>query len=207
MLYRQGYTNVEGVDGCPEMLARGRELPEHGRIKLSPCPWGEARQVLENRGSFDCIFLLGNSVAHFEKGQIKDLLALLADHLSPDGMLAFDMRNWTRAASGALVEAGRPVNVYRWLGEIRLGDRRFWVDDVCAYGEERQYISYRFRRMAVNDIGWDFEESPLIKVSYATFDMDEACAWLKAAGCDHGSIETQLPCGWSYIVVSARRSR
>ena len=99
------------------------------------------------------------------------------------------------------------MRVHRWLGEIQLEGRRFWMDDFCEYGDERQYVHYRFRRISRNGNGTDFEDSPPITVSYAMFDLREASAWLKDAGFDEESIELQLPLGWSYVIVSARRSR
>lgn len=205
-LYRDGYHALAGVDGSAAMVAQAQILPEMAYVPVEACDWQDLGRYFKENGTFDFVFVLGHALPHASKTEIPGIIKEVFEGLSPGGVFTFDLRMWARNEEGILVEPGRPVGIFRWLGEIEDEDgRKYWMDDRCSYLQGRQYITYRFRRIKQGGVGWDCEEQ--LVLSYALFDLSEARGWFLQGGFMQDQIELEFPkdLGYSYAVITARR--
>lgn len=204
-LHTMGYSQVAGVDASEDMLAQAQALQGVADVPLQKCRWQELDRYLGSYGNYDVIFILGHALPHAEKEEIPAIVRNVYNGLNPGGIFVFDIRMWTRVQDGSLVQPGRQIGIFRWLGKFRSGKHCYWVDDCCEYESGRQYITYRFRRINDGGLGWDHEER--LVLSYTPFEPEEALRWLQDAGFRQIEVQQPDPKKWPYMLVVGEKGR
>lgn len=202
-LNRSGWTNLTGIDGSSEMLACGNKRAELNGIPMIYQGWESVRDwFVQGQREFDCITLLGNSLAHAQARQVDLILAQFFQGLAPGGMLIFDIRDWATDISGQLIQSNREADTFRTLSEFNLGSERWRAEDRCTYPGECQVITYRFTPLSSSERDPVVDEIPL---TYGLFNIDDAKRWMQYIGYDN--IEACRPQTWDYVVMVATRPR
>jgi SAM-dependent methyltransferase len=192
---------VTGVDGSKEMLEEARHLAVMGDVDVSleQVSWENLDAFLAER-HFDLIFLLGNSLAHAKRNAIPGLLANMMVGLNAGGVLAFDFRPWVNDGTGRLVEPGRVIGVTKWLGRFEVGGRDCWIDEVCSYDADIQYVQYSVHHC----LRKDRSEDRRFVLQYTPFDPEDVKNWLTKCGFTEESIAFIKTDYWPYLIVLAR---
>jgi len=202
--------NAYGCDGSPDMLILAQQfLTAKQNARLYPaCKWQDLGSLLQKE-RFDLIFVLGHAFPLLKPAEIPGVIEAIFEGLNPDGVFAFDMRQWIRADNGQLRESGRPVDVRRWMGEHALTKgKRFLLDDCCTYSAQSQRITYSVQHLDPNhqpdDCDFTFE--------YTLFDVDDVTRWFAYSPFRH-NIAFHWPKGrvgdnkweWPFTVVVAKK--
>lgn len=196
-LFQQNYSQLMGIDASPTMIEQARGTYPHLFFTLQN--WKSIGEFFGQHGRFDAIYCLSNSISHLPVTELEVVLSQVRCGLSPKGIFVFDSRQWSESHPHGLRENARPEGAFRWLAEIEIGGRRYWIDDCCEYAGHRQIVLYRIRRRRTSGRGWDEEQ--FAQVSYAVITIDSWRRLLASAG--FGTIEVHLVSHWPYAVLIA----
>ena len=200
LLLREGF-DAFGSDGSAEMLSLAREIPFlRDNPKLQPaCLWQDLASFSSEQ-QFDLVFILGHAFPHLASSEIPKVIKAVFMKLNPNGLFAFDMRQWSRDISGQLREPNRPIGVRRWKGEFEVNGRQFLLDDCCTYDGAVQRITYDIQHLRREDD----QHNCSFTLEYSLFDTEDVKQWFADSEFS-GNVEFFLPGKWPYIVVVARK--
>lgn len=195
ILCRKGL-EIFASDGSADMLAQWKSYDQH--VPHVCCDWSNLNKVFPEAGSFDVIYLLGNSVAHAPKEIIQTCLFKQAfERLKEQGLFLFDIRPWKKDSTGKISEAERLAGVERVLQKVELPDGLYWLIDKISYMPDRQIVEYLISKTNQTEL------THLSTLKYFIFDWKEASEWLSNAGFQNIRI-IKFP-DWDYLVISAQR--
>ena len=176
LLAQDSRIRPSGADGSAEMLGTALGDKNNEGIPFTCCRWENLPLVFRTQGTFDCIFFLGNAIAHCEtKDQIAEIIDFAFGGLNPGGIVLFDFRTWIPAETGGqLVAAGRPDGHERDWGEFHIDNEVFHFSDVCSYGNGLQRTTFIAKGAS--------ESTEQFVFSYLPFVEEDALSWLRNAG-------------------------
>lgn len=202
LLYEEGFHDLEAIDGSRAMIdQRNVKNP----VPMRHVSWTDLQRYFLEHGTYDLIFILGNSLAHAPVNQILFMLASLHEGLNAGGILLLDLRAWKKNLEGVLVEPSRPPDVYRYLGRIEAFEQDCLLYDRVEYGNFTQRVTYRLQ--PIGAVGEDKQDSGMIEahLTYHTFDHQLVTDMLLSVGFQHNCVETRSVPAWPYLVVVARK--
>jgi len=196
-LWEAGSRSLYGCDGSEDMLQQVQFDGIRGRV--SHVEWGQLDRYLRTHDPFDCIYILGNSLAHADLTKIEGILGSMQGGLSDGGVAIVDVRRWALASGGVRDGSGRADSEWRFLVEAELDGRRYQVSDKACLEGSVQRVMYRFVD-AVEPQGTLQEE-----LVYHVFSAKEICELGRRIG--FAVAETKVFEEWPYDVVALKQPR
>ena len=168
-LARRGH-DVTGLDTSPSMLAHARKKADEEGVEAT-FKLGDMRSFDLGK-SFALIIVSCNSLAHLaDRQDLRSCLARVAGHLTPNGLLAFDITNPDLAALGRIEHGSSRVD------EGPRSSSRIVVEEIGSYDHVRQL---RTREWRIRETGVSVRKlAPLI---LRQFFPQEVALLLEAAG-------------------------
>lgn len=195
-----GYTQLFGIDISRAMISMAKQ--RNPQQVIAQQDWISMSEFCEQDSHFDIVYCLSNSISHLGAQDIEVVLLQVLACLNEGGLFLFDSRLWSTVQSHGLQEPDRPPGTYRWLAEVLIEGRTYWIDDFCEYESDRQIVRYRIRRRHMSGRGWDEEQ--FAQVSYAIISLESWQNFLTAAG--FVSVEIQIANRWPYAIIIARKA-
>lgn len=189
-LYELGYQNLFLTDGSPQMISKARKSFKLGK-NIHQVDWKELKDFFSFKERFDFVYILGNSIAHAKKDELGTIFDNIRNILNPNGIFIFDIRNWITDEKGNRIQEGRREGHYRALGSIKKHKNILNVIDKVHYTKSKQSVYYYI-------FDKNFEKVDSIKLTYATFTIDEIKHKIIEKGFEVENISKE---SWPYKIV------
>ncbi len=153
MLYKKGYTNINGTDGSEKMI-KSSKLNSFGDL-FFVYKWIDLHNYFIKHKKYDLIYILGNSLPHVYKKDLDEIFENIYEGLKNGGLFTFDIRNWVNI-NGNLKQPNRPEGIRRCLGEIGKSKKKISVYDQVEYKNGVQNVTYYIYKVSEKKLKPDY---------------------------------------------------
>lgn len=190
-LLKKHKLKMYGLDGSPEMIELCVNNPGLSEILFKQLRWDSIELFFQEKGKFDLIYNLGNSISHIESlNELEILFTKIFHGLSKGGLFIFDIREWAYDTdTKSYYQNKREEIKYHPLSIARIQDK-------CKYKNGRQFITYT---------NMNEDSSDEFIVSYLMFSIEEIILILNLIGfVNIHKVENEY---YNYYILSASKPK
>ncbi len=200
MLFEKGYQNISLTDGSFEMVNHAKNNV-NSNVPVYQYRWQELDAFFSKEGSFDTIFIIGNSLAHAKNKSLSNIFTNIYTGLNKDGYFIFDIREWSINENGETIQPKKPHNFFDSLGEIFVNGSKLEVDNLIQYDykELKQIVSYVIKDYkSKNNI-------ETIKLEYSMYSFEDILPTLISVGFKADNIIRVKIENWPYQLTYCKK--
>jgi SAM-dependent methyltransferase len=186
-----GYSGVLGCDASQDMLTIARN--RYAQLEWHVRRWNELASLFKGAARARAIWALGHSVAHCSDEEFLSVFESMRQSLIAGGICIIDARDWLSLTCNQVLELGRPIGAFRWLGVFEVNGVSYEIEDRCTYVGNRQITDYRVTPVL------DRRRTQGFSFSWSTRTANAIAADMEAAG--FVEVEILQNPRWPYLLI------